>query len=109
MSADDELIGALIPLAEAGIKLVHAGNATAVADLFARAAHLAGDPLTGARAVAVIALGMCSEEHTPAATLGWTRDPARYRQLRANHDALTASLRAGLDDHDRPQGQRGAA
>lgn len=92
----DALTAALIPVADRLISAVHALDADLVAQAIADAAELAdGDELLAARHLAVIAAGMCSEDHTPDAALGWTHDPAAYRHFRSRADALTASLRAG--------------
>lgn len=91
----DDLTTALIPLAERLISAVHAVDANEVSALLAEATQLAGDQLGAARALAVLLAAWCSEDHSAAAALGWTVNPAEYQQLRSNHDALTASLRAG--------------
>lgn len=91
----DTLIDALIPLADHLVKAVHNDNQAVVADILDHARVLAGDPLTAALALTVLCAGMCSEDHAPAAALGWTRNRATYRELRRTTDALTASLRAG--------------
>lgn len=91
----DALTAALIPVADRLVSAVHAMDADLVAQALADAADLAGDYMAGARHLAIIAAGMCSEDHTPDAALGWTHDPAAYRHFRSRADALTASLRAG--------------
>lgn len=91
----DELIAALIPVADRLVTAVHADDQAAVGQLLDEAGQLAGDHLLGAWHLAVVAAGMCSEDHTPDAALGWTRNRAAYQSLRSTADALTASLRAG--------------
>lgn len=91
----DALMEALVPLAADLVTAVHATNRAVIADILEHARVLAGDPLTAAQHLAVLAAGMASEDHAPAAALGWNRNRALYRQLRATTDALTASLRAG--------------
>jgi hypothetical protein len=91
----DALTLALIPIALDLVTAVHALDRAAVAALLDQAALLSSDPLTGARHLAIIAAGMCSEDHAAPASLGWTVNPAAYHQLRSGTDALTASLRAG--------------
>lgn len=88
----DDLADALIPVVD---RLVVALDSAAVASAFVDAGQLVGNELAGAYWLAVLAAGMCSEDHTPDAALGWTVDPAAYQQLRTRADALTASLRAG--------------
>jgi hypothetical protein len=89
----DELTTALIPVADRLISAVHAVDPEGVAAALGTAMWEATGPLTGLRHLAVVLAGMCSEDHTAAAALGWTLDPARYRELRTTCDALTASLR----------------
>jgi hypothetical protein len=96
----DALTEALVPLAVDLVHAVHADNRDVVGDVFGHAAALAGDPLTAARHLAVLAAGMCSEDHGPTAALGWTLNPAEYRRLRHTTDALSASLRAGRTAHE---------
>lgn len=91
----DALISALVPIASALIGAVHSLNADEISALFAEATQLAGDHLTAARALTVLLAAWCSEDHAPAAALGWTVNPAEYQRLRSSTDALTASLRAG--------------
>ena len=93
----DELVEALVPLATDLVKAVHALNPDVVADVLGHAAALTGDPHVAASHLLVVLAGMVSEDHSPSATLGWTRAPGRYRALRATCDSLTASLRAGQE------------
>lgn len=93
--AGDELTTALIPVADRLISAVHQLDRQAVGEAFVDAGEIAGTDLAGAQLLAVIAAGMCSEDHTPDAALGWTHNPAAYQNLRTRADALTASLRAG--------------
>lgn len=93
----DRLTEALIPLAVDLVAAVHADNRAVVTDLFQHAGALAGGPLAAARHLAVVLAAMCSEDHAPAATLGWTRNPREYRRLKAVMDSLTASLHAGRE------------
>lgn len=91
----DALVTALIPAAQALIDAVHALDADAVNTALGRAMWEAPGPLTGLRHLAVLLAGMCSEDHSAAAALGWTLNPDEYQRLRSSTDALTASLRAG--------------
>lgn len=93
----DELTVALVPLAVDLVAAVHALNRAVVADILEHAAALAGDHLTAARLLAVLCAGMVSEDHAPAASLGWTLDPAGYQRRRETEAALLASLHAGRD------------
>lgn len=93
----DDLIDALIPLADHLVKAVHADNDDVVSDIVNHATALVGDPLPAAHALLVICAGMCSEDHGPKAALGWTLNRGEYRRQRKNVDALTASLRAGRE------------
>lgn len=94
----------LLPLVRDLITAVHAFNRQVVADIFEHATALTGDPLAAARHLAVIAAGMCSEDHAPTAALGWTLNPAGYRRYRSSRDALSASLQAGRDAAGRQEG-----
>jgi hypothetical protein len=94
-SHGDEVVTALILVPDQLISAVHQLDAAGVTAAFETAGQLALDELAGARHLAVVAAGMCSEDHTPPASLGWTLDPSAYRQFRSRADALTASLRAG--------------
>lgn len=89
----DALVTALIPAAQALIDAVHALDPDAVNTALGQAMWEATGPLAGLRHLAVLLAGMCSEDHAPAAALGWTLDPGAYRELRTTCDALTASLR----------------
>lgn len=91
----DELADALVPLAADMVTAAHAKNRPLVGDIFAHATALAGDELVAAQLLAVLCAAMCSEDHAPNASLGWTRNPAEYRRLRSTMDALSASLHAG--------------
>lgn len=91
----DDLVTALIPLAERLISAVHAVDPEAVAAVLDDATELAGDFLAANQHLVVLLAGMCSEDHAANAALGWTVNPAEYHRLRSSHDALTASLRAG--------------
>lgn len=91
----DDLISALVPAASALIDAVHNLDADAVNTALGHAMWEATGPLTGLRHLAILLAGMCSEDHAPAAALGWTVNPAEYHRLRSSTDALTASLRAG--------------
>lgn len=97
MSADDELIGALIPLAEELVTAVHALDAGRIESLFTRAAELSnGDWWMATRLLAVLCAAACLEDQPIDSTLSWTLDPEQYAQL--CHDgvpALVASIRAG--------------
>lgn len=90
----DQLVSELVPLADRLVAAVHAMNADEVRQVLTDAAWLAGSSLAGAQHLAVVLAGMCSEDHVPAAALGWTANPAAYHRLRDGCDALTASLRA---------------
>src|ERR1700761_7268109 len=92
----DELMDALVPTVARLVGAVHDLDRGAVAAAFAEAGRLAGDPLAAAWHLAVLAAGMVSEDPSPSAALGWTRNPELYHQLKSGTtDALTASLRAG--------------
>jgi hypothetical protein len=91
----DDLIAALIPVSLDFVTAVHDDNATIVNAAFAAAEQAAGDDLTAARALAILCAGMCSEDHAPVASLGWTLNRDEYHRLKPGMDALTASLRAG--------------
>lgn len=91
----DDLMRALLPVANDLVTAVHEDDREAVAVALDAAERLACDPVTAARHLAVLCAGMCSEDHAQAASLGWTLNPREYRRLKANVDCLTASLRAG--------------
>jgi HNH endonuclease len=92
----DELMTALVPTLERLITAAHALDGDAVAAALAEAGRLAGSRVAGVTHLAVLAAGACSEDHNPAAALGWTLAPGAYQTLRHTTDALTASLRAGM-------------
>jgi hypothetical protein len=100
----DVLTNALVPVASALIGAVHAMDPEAVAAALADAEELAGGQLAAAQALTVLLAAWCSEDHAPAAALGWTNNPTAYHQYRSTADALTASLRAGRTALAQPEG-----
>jgi hypothetical protein len=92
---DDELTAALLPTVADLIVAVHDLDQAAVAGAFEEAGRLAGDDLAAARLLAVLAAGICLDDQTLSASLGWTLNPDEYQRLRSRVDALTASQRAG--------------
>lgn len=91
----DDLIAALVPVALDLVTAVHNDDIAAVDQVSAAATDLAGDPYAAAWALAILCAGMCSEDHAPVASLGWTLNRDEYHRLKPGMDALTASLRAG--------------
>lgn len=79
---DDELTQALLPTVADLVVAVHDHDEAEVAAAFATAERLAGGPLVGAQALAILAAGMAREEDTMTDALGWTLDHLRYATLR---------------------------
>lgn len=95
MAAQDELTTALIPVADRLVSAVHALDADAVAQAFAEAAAAAGHELAAARLLVIVLAGMCIEGLHADDVLGWTHDPDRYADMRADGvPALLACIRA---------------
>lgn len=105
----DDLTTALIPVALDLISAVHNLDPDGVAEALGAAQWEATGPLTGLKHLAVLLAAWCSEDHAPAAALGWTLNPGEYQRLKSSADALTASLRAGRTTEESLTAARTAA
>lgn len=94
-SRGDELVAALIPVADRLIAAVHAMDGDDVAAALRHAALLADSELDALRHLVVLLAGCGDEDHASTALLAWTINPGEYRRLReAGLDSITASQRA---------------
>lgn len=92
----DDLTTALIPVAERLIDAVHNQDQQGVSMLFIDAAQIAGSHAAATVHLAVLCAAMCSQDHAPGATLGWTFDPAAYHARREHRSSLLSVGRQHL-------------
>jgi hypothetical protein len=79
----DRYLETLVPSAEKLIQAVRREDLMFVDAMFADAELVYGDPLTGARAMAVLLGGMAPDDQPGAELLRWRANPAEYLRLRA--------------------------
>jgi hypothetical protein len=91
----DPLTDELLPIALQMIWAVREQDSEAVADLFAAAEEVAGDPVTAAQGIALVAFALCQDDLEPSKALAWVANPEEYVRLRAEGvDAITAGVLA---------------
>ncbi|RSN26533.1 hypothetical protein DMC63_01470 [Streptomyces sp. WAC 05977] len=79
----DRYLETLVPSAEKLVHAVRRDDPMHVDAMLADAEQLYGDPLAGARALAVLLAAMVPDDRTADDLLRWHRNPHEYRRLRA--------------------------
>jgi hypothetical protein len=91
----DPVTDQLLPIALQMIWAVREQDPAAVADLFAAAEEVAGDPVTAARGLAVVACALCPDDLRASQALAWLANPREYHRLIVSGvDSVTAGVLA---------------
>jgi hypothetical protein len=88
----DPRLDKLLPLADRLVQAAHRGDQLGTGTAFADAELLYGDPLTAARALAVLLAGMCPDDSDADDLLSWRLNPTEYHRLRS-HGVAAAEAR----------------
>lgn len=78
----DPRLDKLLPLADRLVRAAHNNHRLGIDTALVDAEAIYGDPVTAARALAVLLAAMCPDDSDADELLSWRRNPEEYRRLR---------------------------